>query len=322
MTPSWQSRAVCFTARLILKHRVWGSPTTAVRWVRRVLKALWPWSAWLALRVTVQRVQEGSVCGEWLVPRALRSPSVLLYLHGGGYISGSAALFRLISVRLCRLLGARVFSLDYRLAPEHPFPAAIEDAAAGYRWLLKNGVSPRDIVVAGESAGGGLAFALLLALQRDGTPFPAGVVAMSPWADMEGTGESVVKNQATCVMCAQNLPVLAALYLAGQPARTPLASPIYADLTGFPPILLQASGSELLLDDARRMHENAQAAGVPSRLSIYAGQPHGWHILYGILPEATAACREAAEFVQQCWRKPLPPASMSQQGVAGSVKSR
>ena len=322
MTPSWQSRVVCFAARLILKHRVWGSPTTAVRWVRRILKAQWPWSAWLGLRVTVQRVREGSVRGEWLVPRAVRSPGVLLYLHGGGYISGSAALLRGISVRLCRLLGARVFSLDYRLAPEHPFPAAIEDAVAGYRWLLKNGVSPHEIVVAGESAGGGLAFALLLALRRDGAPFPAGVLAMSPWTDMEGTGESVVKNQATCVMCAQNLPALAALYLAGQPARTPLASPIYADLSGFPHILLQASGSELLLDDARRMHQHAQAAGVPSRLSIYAGQPHGWHILYGILPEANAECREAAEFVQQCWQKSLTPVLMPQQGVAANVQER
>jgi acetyl esterase/lipase len=283
-----------------------------VRWVRRVLKALWPWSAWLALRVTVQRVQQGLVRGEWLVPAALRSPCVLLYLHGGGYISGSAALFRMIVVPLCELLGARVFSLDYRLAPEHPFPAAIEDAAAGYRWLLKNGVSPHDIVVAGESAGGGLAFALLLALRRDGTPLPAGVVAMSPWTDMEGTGESVVKNEATCVMYGQNLPVLAALYLDGQPARAPLASPIYADLKGFPPVLLQVSGSELLLDDARRMYHNAQAAGVRSRLSIYAGQPHGWHVLYGILPEATAACREVAEFVQECWRESLAPASMLQ----------
>jgi acetyl esterase/lipase len=236
---------------------------------------------------------------------------VLLYLHGGGYIAGSAALFRLISVRLCRLLGARVFSLDYRLAPEHPFPAAIEDAGAGYRWLLRNGVSPRDIVVAGESAGGGLAFALLLALRGDGAPLPAGVVAMSPWTDMEGTGESVVKNQATCVMYGQNLPLLAALYLGGQPARTPLASPIYADLMGFPPVLVQASSSELLLDDARRMHCHAQAVGVRSRLSIYAGQPHGWHILYGILPEATAACREAVEFVQACWRESMIPAAMS-----------
>jgi len=303
MTPSWQSRAVCFAARLVLKHRVWVSPATAVRWVRRVLKVLWPWSAWLARRVNVQSVQQGPVRGEWLVPRAIRSEGVLLYLHGGGFISGSAALFRLISVRLCELLGARVFSPDYRLAPEHPFPAAIEDAVAGYRWLLKNGASPRDIVVAGESAGGGLAFSLLLALRGDGGPLPAGVVVMSPWTDMEGSGESVVKNAATCVMCGENIPALAALYLHGQPARAPLASPIYADLAGFPPVLLQVSGSELLLDDARRMYQNAQAAGVRSRLSIYPGQPHGWHILYGILPEATTACREAAEFVRECWQR-------------------
>jgi acetyl esterase/lipase len=253
--------------------------------------------------VNVQSVQQGPVRGEWLVPRAIRSEGVLLYLHGGGFISGSAALFRLISVRLCELLGARVFSLDYRLAPEHPFPAAIEDAVAGYRWLLKNGVSPRDIVVAGESAGGGLAFSLLLALRGDGGPLPAGVVVMSPWTDMEGSGESVVKNAATCVMCGENIPALAALYLHGQPARAPLASPIYADLAGFPPVLLQVSGSELLLDDARRMYQNAQAAGVRSRLSIYPGQPHGWHILYGVLPEATTACREAAEFVRECWQR-------------------
>jgi acetyl esterase/lipase len=253
--------------------------------------------------VNVQSVQQGPVRGEWLVPRAIRSEGVLLYLHGGGFISGSAALFRLISVRLCELLGARVFSPDYRLAPEHPFPAAIEDAVAGYRWLLKNGASPRDIVVAGESAGGGLAFSLLLALRGDGGPLPAGVVVMSPWTDMEGSGESVVKNAATCVMCGENIPALAALYLHGQPARAPLASPIYADLAGFPPVLLQVSGSELLLDDARRMYQNAQAAGVRSRLSIYPGQPHGWHILYGILPEATTACREAAEFVRECWQR-------------------
>ncbi len=312
MTPSWQSRAVCFAARLVLKHRAWGSPTTAARWVRLVLKVLWPSSALLGLRVTVQRVRQESVRGEWLVPRAIRSHGVLLYLHGGGFISGSAALFRLISVRLCELLGARVFSLDYRLAPEHPFPAAIEDAVAGYQWLLGNGVSAHDIVVAGESAGGGLAFSLLLALRDHGTPLPAGVVAMSPWTDMEGSGESVVRNAATCVMDADNLPVLAALYLQGQPARAPLASPIYADLAGFPPVLLQVSGSELLLDDARRMHQNALAAGVRSRIVIYVGQPHGWHILYGILPEATAACREGAEFVQECWRQPLTPPSLSQ----------
>jgi acetyl esterase/lipase len=303
MTPSWQSRVVCFAAKLVLKHRVWGSPTTAVRWVRRGLIVLWPWAKWLGLRVNVQSVQQGSVRGEWLDPRAIRSQGVLLYLHGGGFISGSAALFRLLSVRLCELLGARVFSLDYRLAPEYPFPAAIEDAVASYRWLLESGVSPHDIVVAGESAGGGLAFSLLLALRDNGTPLPAGILAMSPWTDMEGSGESVVKNAPTCVMCAENIPPLVALYLHGQPARAPLASPVYGDLTGLPPVLLQVSGSELLLDDARRMHQNAQAAGVRSRLSIYPGQPHGWHILYGILPEATAACREAAEFVQECWQR-------------------
>jgi acetyl esterase/lipase len=244
--------------------------------------------------VTVHKTDHG----EWLTPHNFRDrQSVILYFHGGGYISCSPASHRAITANLARLTGQRVFALDYRLAPEHPFPAAIDDAEAAYDWLLHDqGVSPQYTTFAGDSAGGGMVIAVMLRLQSHGKPLPSGAVCFSPWLDL--TGHCDYRNAESCAMFrAGDVESFATLYLGNASAEHPEASPLFGDLAGLPPVLIQASSTELLLDDAEKFQTKALAAGVRSRLSIYPGLPHVWQITVGIMPESRIALQEAADFI-------------------------
>ncbi len=200
--------------------------------------------------------------------------------------------------RIARASNARALSIDYRLAPEHPFPAAVEDAIAAYKWLLAQGYKPGKIVIAGDSAGGGLTLAALLAIRDAGLPMPAGAVPISPWTDLEGTGESVRTRAARDVMVTQdNLQSSAKQYYGMHDPKDPLVSPVHANFRGLPPMLIQVGDAEILLDDATRVAKSAKAAGVEVELEVWDEMPHVWHVFAKLLPEGQQAIDKIGKFV-------------------------
>jgi monoterpene epsilon-lactone hydrolase len=250
--------------------------------------------------VRCQAVDAGGVPGEWITTPEATAERVILYLHGGGYTIGSVNTHRELISRLSRAAGARAFAINYRLAPEHPFPAAVEDARAAYRWLLENGVEPARIVIAGDSAGGGLTVAALVALRDAGDPLPAAGVCLSPWVDLEGIGESMTaKAEVDPLIERKGLLEMAKAYLGDANARTPLAAPMYADLTGLPPLLIHVGTAETLLDDSIRLAERARCDGVDVALEPWEDMIHVWHIFASVLPEGQQAVDRVGEFIRQ-----------------------
>jgi acetyl esterase/lipase len=239
--------------------------------------------------------------GEWLELAAAKHPvRTVLYCHGGGYYFCSPASHRPLVFGLATRSRARTFSLDYRLAPEHPFPAALEDALAAYRRLLTDGTPPESIVIAGDSAGGGLALATLVALRDAGDPLPAAGVLFSPWTDLAATGGTLKTNDGLDPMfCGAAIARAAKFYIGDADPADPYLSPLYADLSGLPPLLIQASSTEVLLDDARRVAERARAAGVAVELEIWPKMPHVWQLWIPFVPEAKEALERAAHFIRR-----------------------
>ena len=299
--------------RLLVRRRRWGVDERAVaRRARRLFGTPLPF-AWLRTRgLNVRPVKESSdggvvVRGEWIEPERAGDVGgagdgcVIFYIHGGGYVSCSPTTHRPITASLARLARRRVFSLDYRLAPEHRYPAALDDAVAAYKWLLtREGIPPGAVSFAGDSAGGGLVLASLLRLRDEGVPLPACAVCFSPWTDLAGACESQRVNDGLCAMFrTENTHEFAPAYLGDASPRDPYASPAYAaDFAGLPPVLLQVGSTELLLDDARGVHHKIQEAGGESRLEIYEDVAHCWQMLDGFVPEARAALRQAASFIR------------------------
>ncbi len=254
----------------------------------------------LAPDVRCEAVDAGGVPAEFVSTPESDEGRVIYYLHGGGYVIGSIITHRDIASRLARAAKARILLVDYRLAPENPFPAAVEDSVAGYRWLLSSGVKPGRVVIAGESAGGGLTAATLVALKEAGEPLPAAAVCVSPWADMECTGESMVtRADADPMVQRDTLLEMTRTYLGDTDPRSPLASPIYADLTGLPPLLIQVGTAEVLYDDAKRLAEKAESAGVEVVLEPWEDMIHMWHSFAHMLPEGQQAIDRMGEFVQK-----------------------
>jgi monoterpene epsilon-lactone hydrolase len=247
-----------------------------------------------------ESVSAGQVAAEWLAAPKTDASRVVLYLHGGGYVLGSLNTHRDLASRISRAAQARVLLIDYRLAPEHPHPAAVEDATACYRWLLSQNVKPARITIAGDSAGGGLTVATLVALRDAGTELPAAAVCLSPWVDLEGIGESMTTKVAEDPMVQRDgLQKMAAAYLAGQSPRTPLAAPLYADLSGLPPLLIQVGTAETLLDDSTRLAERARKAGVRVTLDSWQDMIHVWQAFAPILPEGQQAIEGIGKFVRE-----------------------
>lgn len=240
----------------------------------------------------------GGVPGEWIGPSTAEPGRTLLYLHGGAYVIGSVAGYRELILRMATACAARAFAVDYRLAPEHPFPAAVDDAVAAYRGLLATGMAPQNLAIVGDSAGGGLAFATLVALRDAGVPLPAAGVMLSPWVDLECRGESMTTKATVDPMILRDpLLEMADLYLDTADPRTPLASPLYADLAGLPPLLIQVGTSEMLLDDSTRITARAKAVGVEVRLSIYEEMIHVWQF-FSLLDATKQAIAEISEFIR------------------------
>jgi epsilon-lactone hydrolase len=255
--------------------------------------------AWTSRKVVIVSQPVGGVPGERVAPRNGAALS-MLYLHGGGYFGCSPRTHRLITSYFAKH-GYQVFAPDYRLAPEHPFPAAVEDAAAAYRGLLAAGVKPGQLVLAGDSAGGGLALATLILLRDQGEPLPAAAALFSPWTDLAATGASLTSNRRSDPMFSgvKFGATAAKVYLAGADPRTPLASPLYANLTGLPPLIIQVGEREVLRDDSTRIAERARAAGVTVALSVWPVVPHVWQMFHPFLPEARQALQSAVEFLTQ-----------------------
>lgn len=281
------------------------------RVARGILRPL-PYKIPASVRITPASVK--GIPGEWVEsPNSM--DAVLLYLHGGGYFGCSAETHRSITVWFA-MHGFRVLAPNYRLAPENPFPAAVDDAVAVYRGLLAEDRSPQHLVVAGDSAGGGLVLSLMLALRAAGTPFPAAAALFSPWTDLAATGESIRTNAARCAMFnGADIGPSARYYLGNTDPRNPLASPLYADLSGLPPLLIHVGADECLRDDSTRVAEKARAAGIPVELKVWPVVPHVWQLAHQILPEARQSLRETSEFL----RKHAAPESSTDVGLAQHV---
>jgi acetyl esterase/lipase len=250
--------------------------------------------------ISTEKVGAGGVPAEWIVAPEAQDGRVLLYLHGGGYVFGSMRTHRVMLAHISRAAQTRVLGLEYRLAPESSFPAPVDDSVAAYRWLIANGTDPKKIVIAGDSAGGGLTVAALVALRYLGEPMPAAGVGISPWTDMEATGGSFVTNaEVDPMVTREGIISIATTYLAGKDPRAPLASPIYADLTGLPPLLLQVGSIETLLDDTTVLAQRAREAGVEVEVDVWDDMPHVWHHFAPILPEARDAIQRMAEFMHK-----------------------
>ncbi|GCE09829.1 alpha/beta hydrolase [Dictyobacter aurantiacus] len=250
--------------------------------------------------------QRPGFCDEWIEPlgslQSSRPAPLLLYLHGGGYLACSPRSHRSLTVALAAQSGMRCLSLDYPLAPEHPFPAALEATIAVYQQFLADGEAPDRIVLAGDSAGGGLALATLLKLRELGEPLPAGAALFSPLTDLAGTGASLKTNEKSdAFFFARMILDAGRYYLDGKVEVTdPLASPLYADLSGLPPLLVHVSDSELLRDDSLRLIDRARQHGVSVESQIWRNLPHVWQIFTPFVPEARESIARTAAFLQTC----------------------
>ena len=250
--------------------------------------------------VTYAEADEGTVRGLFCIPLGADHTRVILYFHGGGFVGNSVASHRKLTGHLAKATGVRLFSVDYRLAPENPYPAQLEDGVGAYEWLVAQGVQPEYIAFAGDSAGGNLAISLALKLRTLHQPGPAAIVAFSPWVDMQHLGKTLDTNaQTDALVSRQVVEGMSAMFLgaAGDPTD-PLANPLHADFAGLPPLFLTAGEFETLLNDSERLADIAEAAGVPVRLLTYPGQQHVFPYMAGRAPEADDAIAKAAGWLR------------------------
>ncbi len=247
--------------------------------------------------VSVKEVDADGVQGEWVKAPGAREDAVIMYMHGGGYAIGSTASHRPLVAAISDAAGATMLSLNYRLAPEHPFPAAVDDAVTGYRWLVKKGVAPNRIAVAGDSAGGGLTMATLLALRDAGDPRPAAGICLSPWVDLTCSAKSYqTKAETDPMLNLKEALLIAAIYYGDKDPKTPLVSPLFADLTGLPPLLIHVGSEEVLLDDSNGLHRCAIEAGVDSTLEVWDDMIHVWQMFFPMLKEGRDAIARIGEY--------------------------
>ena len=245
----------------------------------------------------------GGVPVEWVIPDGAARAPVLFHLHGGGYVLGNPAGSRPFTTAFALKSGARVVSVDYRLAPEHPFPAAVDDALTAYRALIAQGYAATRIAIGGESAGGGLTVATLLALRAAKLPLPSAAFAVSPWVDMTCNAPSFDTQAALDPMLTRRaLKEMADAYLAGASEHNPLASPLFGDLSELPPLLIHVGSDEVLLDDAIALHAHAAACGADSTIEVWDGMIHVWHMFASLLPDGERAIDAIVDFVRAHWR--------------------
>ncbi len=295
---SWQSRVLEIYFRL--QHAF--APKGEEVDVQKERVELDKLGAMFKLPKGVKSVKEsaGGVPAEWVIPTGISDDRVVLYLHGGSYTSGSCNSHRPMVANIAIASKARVLTLDYRLAPEHPHPAAVEDAVAAYKWLINGRVDPKHLAIAGDSAGGGLAVALLVCLRDNNIPLPAACVCLSPWTDLAFTGETwKTKLAADLIIYPYKEYAFAKMYQGGLDPATPLVSPLYADLKGLPPLLVQVGTDEVLLSDSTRLAERAKQAGVNVTIEEWEKMQHVWQFASGFIPEGRRAVQRIGEFIDK-----------------------
>ena len=250
----------------------------------------------------VTPVKVDGIASEWVDAPTARADHAILYLHGGGYVIGSPVTHRSLAGKLSETSKARVLVIDYRMAPENPFPAAVDDAVKAWRWLLAQGLSPAKLAISGDSAGGGLTLATLVALRDADVALPKAVAMLSPWTDLTGNSETMTTRAEKDPMVQKaGLMAMGALYLNGKDAKTPLASPLFADLRGLPSMLIQVGDHETLLDDSRTLDKNAKAAGVDVTLEVWDEMIHVWQLFHPMLPEGVKALERIGEYLRGKW---------------------
>lgn len=314
--PSWQARMVALASRAIVKRagkKQAHDVNETVRIVRGWLGPSRVITPTIPDLVSHQPLTDDVVQGEWLKWDGRENDhggSCVYYLHGGGYVAGAPRTHRNLTAALSAAARIDIFSLDYRLAPEHPFPAAVEDAVAGYRWLLQQGHAPERLVIGGDSAGGGLTLATLIWLRDAGLPLPAGAFLLSPWTDLACTGNSLETNDdRDHMLCGKEVHRFSKVYYGEASPLDPLVSPLYADFSSIPPLRIYASDTEVLLDDAVRLAERARHYGVDVDLRIWSDLIHAWPVMINLrLPESRQVVAELAAFIHETVKAQTPVA--------------
>jgi epsilon-lactone hydrolase len=295
--PSWSWRQETLFELLRWQTARWGR-RGVVDLQRRLAGVAVP-GRLLRRRVTVEGVDAGGVPAEWIAPRGAAAPTVVLYLHGGGYVCCSPRTHRELVARIALHADARVLGIDYRLAPEHPFPAALDDAKAAYRWLLAQGIAADRVAVAGDSAGGGLALALLVALRDEGDPLPGGAALLSPWVDLADDEPSPPENARYDYIHRDLLQGCREAYAGAVGVAHPLVSPMLAPLHGLPPLLIHVGGAEILRGQGERLALRARSAGVETTFVVSEDLVHVGPAFATLVPAARAAIHRIAEFIRQ-----------------------
>jgi acetyl esterase/lipase len=293
---SWRAAILRLVLRVLKKRQ--GRRTSSAAQVRRRLSRIEPFVPGPPAGTQTTPIDAGGIPAVRLAVRQSRDDRYVLFFHGGGYTVGTARLYRDFTWRLGVASRACVLYFDYRLAPEHPFPAAVKDAVKVYRWLTDR-VDTRRIAFMGDSSGGGLALATLYRLRDDGLDLPRAAVTVSPWTDLALTGPSLTLNAAADPMLdVATLPALAEGYMAGANPRNPYVSPLYGDATGLPSTLIQVGSDEILRDDAVRMADRMRTAGCDVEIEVWSRMPHAWPLYARILPEGRAAIERIGTFLQ------------------------
>ena len=294
--PSFSSK-VC---RLMTKYLVAPkfNPNKTVDQARRGMENLTK-LARLPSKTKVEKITFDSISAEWVCASEAHEDRVILFLHGGGYTMCSPNTHREMAAYISMASGAKVLLPDYRLAPEHPFPAALEDATSAYHWLLDTGLTGENIAIAGDSAGGGLSIATSISLRDAGGQAPASIACIAPWTDLEMSGDSIKTNaEIEPMLNLQSMNNMASGYIGDADPRSPLISPLYADLKGIPPLLIHVGSDEMLLDDSKRIAEKAKSAEVDVTLKIYDKMWHVFHMYAKFMPEAKDALEHIGSFIR------------------------
>ena len=295
--PSFRSKFCRILTKYLVASKF--NPNMTIDEMRRSMESLTKLAS-LPSKIKVEKVSFNGISAEWICAKEAHEDRVILYLHGGGYNIGSPNTHRELAAHISMTSGAKVLLPDYRLAPEHPFPSALEDATSAYRWLLDTGLTGRNISIAGDSAGGALSIATSISLRDTGEPSPASIACISPWTDLEMSGNSI-KTHAKIdpLLNLQLLKIMASNYIGDNDPCSPLISPIYADLRGISPLLIHVGSDEMLLDDSTRIAEKAKNAEVDVTLKIYDQMWHAWHLNVRLMPEAKNAIEELGSFIRK-----------------------
>ena len=291
----------CKFCRFLSKRLIGASldPSKTIDEMRLGLKKATKFSM-LPAKTEVTQVSYNNVSAEWVSAKNADENNVVLYLHGGGYNLGSPRTHREFAAHISNESCAKVLLPNYRLAPENPFPAGLEDAIASYRYLLDNGYPNNKIAIAGESAGGGLTLATCLSLRDQNVPLPSSLVCLSPWTDLEITGDSIIDLEDIDPMIKlASVKIQAANYIGTNDPKSPLISPIHADYIDLPPMLIHVGSDEILLDDSKRVADKAIKDGADVTLKVYDHMWHFFHVFYKLMPEAKVATKEVGAFIQK-----------------------